>query len=220
MGSRASRRNVIAISFLCGAVPFSQVAARAVAGVDLRHHGSGTVSGTGLYEVAGFAPLAVAGCLEVAKGAVGPLLAGPSRPVLAACAAGATVAGHDWSPALGGKGGRGISPSLGAMLVLAPEGSAVLVSGLALGRLTHQTALGSLLASAALVPILSRRRGTAGLLLALAVTVPMMAKRLLGNDALTASPLNRRWRRRPEARRILLNRVLFDRDGSNEEPAE
>ena len=42
--------------------------------------GSGTVSGTGLYEVSGFGPLAIAGSLDVAKGCLGPLLAGSNAP--------------------------------------------------------------------------------------------------------------------------------------------
>jgi glycerol-3-phosphate acyltransferase PlsY len=52
---------VLASAYLAGSVPFSGLAARLVAGVDLRDHGTGTVSGTGLYEVAGFVPLALAG---------------------------------------------------------------------------------------------------------------------------------------------------------------
>ena len=63
------------------------------------------MSGTALYRVAGFTPLAVAGVLDVAKGAVGPLLAGRDRPVLAAVAGGAAVAGHNWSPWLRGRAG-------------------------------------------------------------------------------------------------------------------
>ncbi len=74
---------VLAAAFVCGSVPFSNIAARLVRGVDLRDVGTGTVSGTALHEVAGFGPLAVAGVLEVAKGSVGPLLAGRQRPELA-----------------------------------------------------------------------------------------------------------------------------------------
>lgn len=174
---------MLALSYAVGTVPVAGIAARVVAGVDLRHHGTGTVSGTGLYEVAGFVPLAVAGCAEVAGGTLGPLLAGRERPWLVALAAGAAVAGHNWSPWLGGAGGRGVSPSLGALLVAAPEGAATLVAGLAVGRLLRQTGLGVLVATVALVPLLGRRRGPAGLALGLCVLVPMVAKRLVGNGS-------------------------------------
>ena len=69
--------------------------ARRVGRVDLRDVGTGTVSGTALYHVAGFGPLALAGVCDVAKGAVGPLLAGSDRPELAAVAGGVAVAGHN-----------------------------------------------------------------------------------------------------------------------------
>jgi glycerol-3-phosphate acyltransferase PlsY len=178
------------------------LAARLVAGVDLRDRGSGTVSGSGLYDVAGFGPLALAGSLDVAKGALGPWLAGPRRPVLRALAAGAGVAGHNWSPLLGWAGGRGISPGLGATLAAAPEGAALLAGGLAGGRLLHQTGFGSLVALVGLVPLLIHRRGWRGGLVAICISGPMLAKRLVGN----AIP------RGDHPARVLVARLLFDRD--------
>jgi acyl phosphate:glycerol-3-phosphate acyltransferase len=178
------------------------LAARLVAGVDLRDRGTGTVSGSGLYDVAGFGPLAVAGSLDLAKGAVGPWLAGPQRPVLRALAAGAGVAGHNWSPLLGWAGGRGIAPALGATLMAAPEGAVLLGSGLAGGRLLHQTGFGSLVTLVGMVPLLMHRRGWRGGLVAICISGPMVAKRLVGN----AVP------RGDHLARVLVARLLFDRD--------
>lgn len=198
---------VLGIAFAAGAVPFSGLAARVVSGVDLRRRGTGTVSGTGLYEVAGFGPLAVAGSLDVAKGAVGPLLAGCDRPVLGAVSAGVSVAAHNWSPLLGGAGGRGISPALGATLASAPEGTVLLGGALGLGRLVHQTGVACFAAIVALFPVLGRRRGLPGLVLAGSLAVPMLGKRLLGNRP---PPVEGR-------RRVLLWRLLFDRDPAGPE---
>jgi len=192
---------VVLASAVCGSVPCSGLAARLCAGVDLRRVGTGTVSGTGLYDVAGFGPLAIAGSLDVAKGAVGPLLAGPQRPVAAAVAAAAAVSAHNWSPWLRGAGGRGLSPSIGALLVSAPEGAAVLLGGMAVGRLARQTALGTLVALLALPVVLARRRGGPGVLLGTAVLVPTLAKRLAGNGP---APFPTGPAR--------LARLLFDRD--------
>ena len=153
---------VLVGGFLSGAIPFSNIAARLTRGVDLREVGTGTVSGTSLHRVAGFGPLAAAGVLEVAKGAVGPALAGRDRPLLAAAAAGAAVAGHNWSPFLRGAGGRGISPATGALLVQAPTGAGVLLGGMAGGRLLHQTALGSFVADLVVVPVSRRMHGWPG----------------------------------------------------------
>ena len=192
---------VLAASFAVGGVPFSNIASTRLAGADLRLVGSGTVSGSALFKVAGFWPLVVVGPLEVGKGALGPLLAGSGRPVLAAAAGTAAIAGHDYSPFLRGAGGRGLAPALGAMLVLAPEGTGVLLAGLIVGRCVRQTGLGYFLAYLALGPILYRTRGRAGLLTAFAVIGPLLIKRLTGNQPPA--------RRRPGA---YLRRFVYDRD--------
>jgi acyl phosphate:glycerol-3-phosphate acyltransferase len=193
---------VMCAGFVAGAVPFSNLMARRARGVDLRRVGSGTVSGTSLYEVAGFGSLALAGVCDVAKGAVGPLLAGRARPGLQALAAGAAVAGHNWSPFLRGAGGRGISPALGALAASAPAGTVMLLGGMVAGRLAGETAIGSLCADVALVPVLRRVHGSRGARAGAAVLAPMMAKRLSGN---AAAPGPRRWR-------VYLTRLLLDRD--------
>jgi glycerol-3-phosphate acyltransferase PlsY len=194
--------SIVTAAFLAGSIPFSNLAARRLKGVDLRTTGSGTVSGTSLYRVAGFGPLAIVGCLELAKGAVGPVLAGRRRPELGAGAAGCSVAGHNWSPFLAGAGGRGISPALGGLLVLAPEGAAVLAVGMAGGRLSGHTALGSFLAMMGLAPALAMTRGRRGAWTGVAIVMPLLAKRLLGNGP-------------PEGRSrlgVYIRRLVLDRD--------
>lgn len=191
---------------LAGSLPFSEIAARLVAGVDLRSIGTGTVSGTALYEVAGFGPLALAGGLDIVKGSVGPLLAGSHRPGLTALSAGLAITTHNWSPFLGGAGGRGISPAFGATLVAAPEGALVLAAGLGIGRIFRQSALGTLIALVALPVVLARRRSERGLALALCIDLPMLVKRLAGNHP--ADPAKRK--------KVLLSRLLFDRDPPEE----
>jgi glycerol-3-phosphate acyltransferase PlsY len=196
---------VLAISFAAGSIPSSQIAARLKADVDLRDVGSGTVSGTSLYRVAGFAPLAISGIADIAKGATGPLLAGRERPVLAALAGGAAIAGHNWSPVLAGAGGRGVAPSLGALGVNAWPGVPVMLGGLVAGKAARQTALGGFVAQCALFPVLARTHGRRGVLVAACVVAPMWTKRLLGN-------------RRPKERtlRVYLHRLLFDYDELDE----
>ena len=175
------RLKVLGVSFLAGSIPSSNIAARARVAVDLREVGTGTVSGTGLYDVAGFGPLAVAGIADIALGAIGPLLAGKSRGKLAAVAGGFAIAGHNWSPFLAGAGGRGFAPSLGVLGVQASSGIPVMLGGLVAGRAFHQTGLGGFAAQCLLVPVLVRRHGRRGFLIALCVVTPMWAKRLAGN---------------------------------------
>jgi glycerol-3-phosphate acyltransferase PlsY len=191
---------VVAGAWLAGTVPFANIAARR-RGVDLRDSGRGTVSGTALYEVAGFGPLAVAGLCDVGKGVVGPLLAGPDRPVLAAAAATAAMAGHNWSPWLGGAGGRGVSVALGALTAQAWPGTVVLATGLAAGRLAHQTGLGTLVATLAVVPVVARTHGRGAALAGAGLAATMIAKRLAGNRP-PAEPGWATW----------AHRLLFDAD--------
>jgi len=108
---------VLIVAFAAGAVPFSYLVAQSLARTDLRQVGTGTVSGTGLYRVTGFIPLAVGGLGDVGKGALGTLLAG-DRWLLMAFAGAVCVIGHNWSMFLNGAGGRGLSPALGAFAVI------------------------------------------------------------------------------------------------------
>jgi len=196
---------VLAVSFAAGSIPSSQIAARVQAGVDLRAVGSGTVSGTSLYRVTGFPALAISGIADIAKATVGPLLAGRDRPVLAALAGGAAIAGHNWSPFLRGAGGRGFAPSLGALGVNAWPGVPVMLGGLVAGKAAKHTGLGGFVAQCALVPVLARTHGRRGAIVAAAVIAPMWTKRVLGNN-------------RPKVwtARVVRRRLLFDND---EEPA-
>ncbi len=192
---------VLAVSFAAGSIPSSQIAARLKTGADLRTVGTGTVSGTSLYRVAGFVPLAVSGIADIAKATVGPLLAGRSRPGLGAVAGGVAIAGHNWSPFLRGAGGRGVAPSLGALGVNAWPGIPLMLGGLVAGKAARQTGLGGFAAQCALVPMLARTNGRRGALVGACVVVPMWTKRILGN-------------RRPDAwsARVVVHRLLFDRD--------
>lgn len=194
---------VLLVAFWAGSVPCSNIAARWRRGVDLRGVGSGTVSGTALYRVAGFPTLAVAGIGDVAKGALGPALAGSDRALLAALAGAMAVVGHNWSPFLRGAGGRGIAPALGALLVQAWPGAVLLLVGLVVGKAFGQTGLGGFVAEVALAPVLLACCGGDAALAGLAVAIPMLVKRVLGNGPPAASGFS-----------PYLTRLLFDREAA------
>jgi len=192
---------VLAVSFTGGSVPVSNIASLRLTGTDLRRTGTGTVSGSALYRVAGFRALAGAGLLDVAKGALGPLLAGRGRPALAAAAGAGAITGHNFSPFLRGAGGRGLAPALGVLLVTAPEGCGVLLAGLGVGRCFRSSGLGCLLSYLALGPVLSITRGRAGRALAAVTVGPLLIKRVAGNQPPA--------RQRPG---VYLRRLVFDHD--------
>ena len=195
---------IVIVAFVVGAIPFSNLLAQSVVATDLRSVGSGTVSGTALYRVAGFAPLAFGGIMDVAKATPGVLAAG-SAPVVGALAAGAAVAGHNWSPFLRGAGGRGVSPAMGALAVIFWPGAVLLLAGLAVGRVLRQTALVSFLSMLALPFLALSWGGRDGALAGSLVVAPMLLKRLTGNNSVP--PAGRRAR-------VLLQRLLRDNDGA------
>jgi glycerol-3-phosphate acyltransferase PlsY len=192
---------VLVVAFVAGSIPFSNLAARLTRGVDLRTVGTGTVSGTSLFRVAGFPALAVAGILDVAKGALGPALAGGDRATLAAFAGGLAVVGHNWSPFLRGAGGRGVAPAVGALLVQAWPGAVLLLGGLVVGKAFRETGLGGFVAEVLLTPVLALYGGAAGALAGAAIAVPMLAKRVVGNGRPAHADA-----------RTYLTRLLYDRE--------
>jgi glycerol-3-phosphate acyltransferase PlsY len=195
---------IVLLSFVLGSVPSSYIAARALKGVDLRRVGSRTVSGTSLFRVTGFWPMAFTGVFDLAKGAAGPLLAW-DRPVVAALAGGAAVVGHNWSPFLRGAGGRGLAPALGALLVTAWPGAVLLVIGMLGGKSFRQTGLGVCMAELALTPVLAVWGGANGALTGAAIALPMLLKRAMGNAPPATDAGAPRWR-------VYLYRILYDRD--------
>ncbi len=194
---------IVVVSFFVASVPFSNIAAHVTRGTDLRDVGHGTVSGSSLYRVAGFTPLAIAGVLDVAKGAVGPLLATSAHPALRAVAAAAAVAGHDWSPWLRGAGGRGVSTAMGAFLVIAWPGTALLLGGLAVGWIIHRAGFVTFLAILALAPLLAATNGADAALAGALVAAVMLLKRAAGN----APPGD-------DTANVLVHRLLYDHDPS------
>jgi acyl phosphate:glycerol-3-phosphate acyltransferase len=198
--------SLLVLAFALGAIPFSNLVARAVRDIDLRDTPYGTVSGSSLYRVAGFRPLAVAGILDMAKGALAVALAG-DHTVVAALAGGLVVAGHNWSPFLGGRGGRGTAPALGALAVNAWPGVPLLLGSLVLGKAVGETGFGGFVGELALVPVLAFTHGAVGALAGTAIAIPMLVKRMVGN----ALPVERGMK--PYARRL-----VFDRDPETPTP--
>ncbi len=95
--------------------------------------GSGTVSGSPLCSVAPLAPVVAAGCPELEKGALGPVLMARGRVLAAGGGGAAALVRHSWSPLLGfAAGGRRIGAALGSTVPVAPGPTAL--PGLTRGR--------------------------------------------------------------------------------------
>ncbi|MCR4418973.1 MAG: glycerol-3-phosphate 1-O-acyltransferase PlsY [Clostridia bacterium] len=111
---------VLVACYLLGSIPVGYWTGR-LKGVDVRQHGSGNIGMTNVIRVLGTAAGLAVLLGDVAKGAIAAWLGhAVGGPVLAALGGLAAVAGHNWSIFLGGRGGRGVATSAGAVLALAP----------------------------------------------------------------------------------------------------
>ena len=109
-------------AFLLGSIPTGYLVARAK-GIDIRQHGSGNIGATNVFRTLG-KPLGIfVFVFDALKGFAAVWLAlkfgGPSAwPGIIAAVA--VIAGHNYTPWLGFKGGKGIATSAGVLLALMP----------------------------------------------------------------------------------------------------
>lgn len=196
------------MGYLVGSIPTSYLAGRWLKGIDLRRYGSGTVSGTGVYYHVSRPAVVAVGVLDIAKAWLPTWLSlrwgwGLGTALAAGLAA---MVGHNWPLYLNFHGGRGHSSIIGIMLAVFPWGFPWLLAFMALGRLIGQTALFSLVGIATLPPLIAFAGQPAEVIWAsLAMLGITIAKRLEANRRPLPPP-------GPERRRVLLRRLLLDRD--------
>jgi acyl phosphate:glycerol-3-phosphate acyltransferase len=171
------------LAFLLGSIPFGLLIAKAK-GIDIRAHGSGNIGATNVLRVVGkkygitcllldalkgFIPVALAvNLIQVAGRPVQVPLGLPESWSLVLPAAGAmkaqgmqiltalaAVLGHNYSPWVGFRGGKGIATSAGVLLALMPFAVIILVGVfLAVFLATRYVSVASM-ASAAALPLLT-----------------------------------------------------------------
>ena len=146
-------------SYLLGTVPTAYLVGKLAAGVDLRAYGSGNVGAANLFYHLGKRWAIPLGVFEVlVKGAcpvwIGQFALGLDRsPVLLVIAPLLAVAGHNWSPFLKFRGGRGIAVASGSLLALSPPLLAVFVAVALAGWAVTKSSGVWVLISLALLPL-------------------------------------------------------------------
>lgn len=113
-------------AFLLGSIPTGYLVARAK-GIDIRQHGSGNIGATNVFRTLG-KPLGVlVFFLDALKGFAAVTAAFAAVPATGdtgtwagIVAAVAAIAGHNYTPWLGFRGGKGIATSAGVLLALMP----------------------------------------------------------------------------------------------------
>lgn len=130
----------LVISYLLGSIPFTQIVAELIKGVDLRKVGSHNVGGRNLTRQLGLLWGVLGGAGDVAKGAAAMLFAtaiGVPSPWLLLNGP-AVVAGHNWPVWLKFQGGKGLLTIVGAIAAIAlPEVAIAFVVGAVFLALTR-----------------------------------------------------------------------------------
>jgi glycerol-3-phosphate acyltransferase PlsY len=203
---------LLLFGYFFGSIPSGYLAGKWIKGIDLRQYGSGTVSGSMVWEhVAKWAVVPV-GLFDIFKGAF-PAWLGLRLAMgeLAAMLAGfAAIVGHNWSIYLNFQGGRGFSPFLGELLVLFPWGLVIVLAGLAIGNI-FQNPIFPLFA-VLLLPFFAQFLQDSPIVLwcSLGMTLITLIKRLEANRR--PLPADRIERQRTIIRRLLLDRDIQDHE--------
>ncbi len=194
-------------SYLIGGVPVAYLTGRLLRGIDIRQYGSANVGASNVFQTVSRAAVVPVGLTEIGQGLLGIIIAKLADQSLAVqvLAGLAALAGHNWSPYLRFMGGRGIAHAIGFMLIL---------SWPALGAFIVLSLLGVVLR---MVPQLIGLAIIAAPLAALAAgQAPEIVWGLAGMAALIVA--KRLVTNRPslppdaDARTVLFNRLLYDRD--------
>lgn len=112
---------LLLFAYLLGALPIGLVVGKVVKGIDVREHGSGNIGASNVWRTLGRTWGIVVFTLDVGKGLVPTLMAhhAAHAPLWLPVAAGiCAVMGHNFSPFLGFKGGKGVATTLGVALGL------------------------------------------------------------------------------------------------------
>lgn len=139
-------------AYVLGSVQPGLLIVRLTQGRDVRDLGSGKTGMTNVLRAAGKRAAAVVLALDLAKGALPPLLARElsGDPRLEAAAAAAVLLGHVFPAFSGFRGGRGVAPGVGAAAALLPwAGIAGIAAFAPAVLLTRYVSLGSLMGVAA-----------------------------------------------------------------------
>lgn len=119
----------IIISFLCGSIPTGYLITKKFRGVDIRTKGSGNIGSTNVKRIVGTKLSILTQIVDITKGIIPIILAMylaktiklpiPTNEYLSIIAI-IVVLGHDFTPFLKFKGGKGVNTTVGAFIFLAP----------------------------------------------------------------------------------------------------
>lgn len=143
-----------ASGYAIGSIPVGVLIGRAIRGMDVREHGSGSMGTTNVLRLVGPTAAVATFALDVGKGSAAVLVArrlGADRDGQAAAGL-AAVVGHSWPALARFRGGKGVATAFGAILFVSPDATVFAVAGgLSALALTRIMSVGSLSAAASAI---------------------------------------------------------------------
>lgn len=108
--------------YLLGSIPWGYIVYRVRTGRDIREYGSGKIGTSNMFRTSGKYVGLLVLVLDSMKGFIAVLISSylVFDQWVIVLALLVVVSGHNWSIFLGFKGGRGIAPALGSLLILTP----------------------------------------------------------------------------------------------------
>ncbi len=204
---------LIVAAYLLGSVPTAYLAAKLVRGIDIRQCGTGQLGGGNLWRMTSWKLGISVGAFDLGKGILMVWVAQVlGLSVVQQLVVGAAaVIGHNWSIFFRFGGGRGIATTMGIVLVtpiiseMTPWPAIACFTLLVVGSVILRSSPLPVLASVTSLPIVSAFCEPATTALGfLAIFLAVVIKRMVAPRRAEATPVSRK--------RVLLNRLLFDRD--------
>jgi acyl-phosphate glycerol 3-phosphate acyltransferase len=119
----------VIISFLCGSIPTGYLITKKLCGIDIRTKGSGNIGSTNVKRIVGTKISIITQIVDILKGMI-PVILGiylaktiklpVTTDTYLSIIAIAAILGHDYTPFLAFKGGKGVNTTVGAFLLVAP----------------------------------------------------------------------------------------------------
>lgn len=140
--------------YFAGGIPTGYLVVKRLKGYDIRTKGSGNPGTANVYRNAGAMAGAITLIVDALKGYAPvylSLVLQPRRPELAIACGAAAIIGHNWTPLLGFKGGKGVATSAGVFLALMPWPMAATMAAFAIAvKVSGHISVGSITAACAL----------------------------------------------------------------------
>ncbi len=142
---------LILFGYFAGGIPTGYLVVKRLKGYDIRTVGSGNPGTANVYRNAGALAGLITLVVDALKGYAPVylcLILHPRRPELAIAAGAAAIVGHNWTPLLGFKGGKGVATSAGVFLALIPLPMAATMAAFALAvKISGHISVGSMTAA-------------------------------------------------------------------------